>query len=86
MPVICTFYGILIRMFYDDHAPPHFHAAYGDQKAVIQIETLAVMKSNMSRRALGFVLEWAELHQDALRENWQRTQSGVPLIMLQPLD
>jgi hypothetical protein len=40
MPTICAFYGILIRMFFNDHPPPHFHARYGEFEATIEIDTL----------------------------------------------
>ena len=38
MPTISMFYGIIIRMYYDDHNPPHFHAFYGDYKAVFNFD------------------------------------------------
>lgn len=43
MPEICRFYGIIIRMYYDDHNPPHFHAQYGSDQATVAISTLAVI-------------------------------------------
>jgi len=63
MPEICRFYGIIIRMYYDDHNPPHFHAFYGDDEAWININTLAVFSGNLPGRALGLVIEWASMHQ-----------------------
>jgi hypothetical protein len=69
MPEISRFYGIIIRMFYDDHNPPHFHAVYGNGEAWININTLAVFYGNLPSRALGMVIEWASLHQDELRRN-----------------
>lgn len=59
MPTISTFYGIIIRMFFKEHAPPHFHAQYGEYKAAINIETLEV-------------LDWAELHRDELLSDWEK--------------
>ena len=70
MPEISRFYGIVIRMFYDDHNPPHFHAFYGSDEAWITVNTLAVFHGNLPSRALGMVIEWASLHQDELRRNW----------------
>jgi len=52
MPEICRFYGIVIFMSYNDHAPPHFHARYQDQEVTIEIET-GIVQGTMSRRALG---------------------------------
>ena len=59
MPELSRFYDIIIRMFYGDHAPPHFHAVYQGEQVQINIETLAVMNGSMRRRALVLVLEWA---------------------------
>jgi hypothetical protein len=70
MPEISRFYGIIIRMYYDDHNPPHFHALYGDDEAWININTLAVFHGALPSRALGMVVEWASIHQEELRRNW----------------
>jgi hypothetical protein len=53
------FLGIIIYMYYDDHPPPHFHARYGRHIAVIDIDTLAVLRGRLPPRALGLVIEWA---------------------------
>ena len=60
MPTIGAFYGILIQMFFDDHAPPHVHVKYAEFKAVIDIQTLSVTRGSLPRRAQGLVLDWAE--------------------------
>lgn len=70
MPTISQFYGILIRRFYDDHAPPHFHAQYGDAKALIDIARLEIIEGELPRRARQLVLDWAELHPAELLRNW----------------
>lgn len=70
MPTISVFYGIMIQMFWDDHAPPHFHALYAEHEVLIDIATLNIMKGDMPRRALALVLEWASLHRDELLEDW----------------
>lgn len=70
MPTIAVFYGIVVQMFFSDHAPPHFHALYGGEEAVIDIRTLQVMEGHLPKRALALVLEWAELHRDELIEDW----------------
>ena len=57
MPEISRFYGIIIRMYFDDHAPPHFHAFYGGESVVIDIQHLAVLTGNVPPRALGLVME-----------------------------
>ncbi|TCS97266.1 uncharacterized protein DUF4160 [Tepidimonas ignava] len=62
MPTICAFYGLLIRMYWDDHEPPHFHVACGDYSAVYVIETLTMLRGALPRRAHAMVLEWAAAH------------------------
>jgi len=59
MPEISRFFGIIITMYYNDHAPPHFHVRYGQQKALIAIESLSVLQGNLKPRTLGLVVEWA---------------------------
>ena len=70
MPTISAFYGILIKMFFNDHAPPHFHAEYAEFKATIDIEKLEIIEGNLPRRALELILDWAELHQIELVNDW----------------
>jgi len=69
MPTISRFLGILISMYWDDHAPPHFHAKYGKYEMIIEIET-GIVNGTFPKRALRHVLEWYELHQDELRTDW----------------
>lgn len=85
MPTISMFYGILIRMFFDDHAPPHFHVQYGEFKAVIDIIQLRLTEGQLPRRALELVLDWAELHQEELLEDWELCQSKQLPKKIEPL-
>ncbi len=66
MPEISRFYGISIQIFYNDNAPPHFHASYAGHVAVIDIEMLSLIHGKLPARALGLVIEWAFLHQQEL--------------------
>ena len=86
MPTLSIFFGIVIRMYYDDHPPPHFHAIYGERETKIAIETLEVIEGKLPRRALGLVLDWAELHRQELGDNWNRGQEHAPLIPIPPLE
>jgi hypothetical protein len=86
MPTLSIFFGIVIRMYYDDHPPPHFHAIYGDYEAKIAIETLDLIEGKLPRRALGLVLDWAELHQQELRDNWIRGRKHDALAPISPLE
>jgi hypothetical protein len=85
MPEIARFYGIVIRMFSNDHPPPHFHADYGSDRALIEINTLAVIAGKLPPRATGLVMEWASQHQDELKQLWQRAQAHEPLSKIEPL-
>jgi hypothetical protein len=71
MPTISVFYGIWIQMFFRDHAPPHFHVTYAEHKAQINIETLAIIRGSLPRRAQTMVEEWGRQHQTSLMENWE---------------
>lgn len=85
MPEICRFYGIVIKMYFDDHNPPHFHADYGSFEAVVDIHNLAIIAGELPPRALGLVAEWASLHQVELRACWQRARSLEPVGKIEPL-
>lgn len=86
MPTISIFYGILIQMFWEDHAPPHFHALYGEFEVMVSIETLEVIGGKMPRRALSLILEWAFQHRNELLEDWQRCETREPLRKIAPLE
>ncbi len=75
MPTICMFYGILVKMYWNDHAPPHFHVEYGEYRAQYVIATLELMRGSLPRRAHALVLEWAAMHREDLMEDWQLCES-----------
>ena len=85
MPEISRFYGLVIKIFYDDHNPPHFHAEYGEYEVLIDITTLAIMSGRVPARALGMVTEWASLHQQELRVAWERAKQLLPPGHIDPL-
>jgi hypothetical protein len=85
LPEICRFFGIIVRLHYRDHHPPHFHATHQGRKVEISIETLAVLDGSISSRALGLVVEWASLHQGELSLAWQAAASGRPPGRIPPL-
>jgi hypothetical protein len=86
VPTISTFFGIAIRMYYDDHGPPHFHAYYSEDMALISLETLEVLQGRLPRRALSLVLEWAQEHRSELREDWRLAEAHKPLKNIAPLE
>ena len=85
MPQISCFLGIIIQMFYNDHNPSHFHAIYGEYKAVININKLEITDGYLPSRVLGLVIEWASLNQSQLRENWERARNQETLKPIAPL-
>jgi hypothetical protein len=85
MPEVSRFYGIVIRIFFGDHPPPHFHAVYGGHSAKIDIDGLSVIEGKLPARALGLVIEWAALHQDELKEAFDRASNLQPPGKIAPL-
>ena len=85
MPTISEFFGIKIAMFWSDHAPPHFHARYGDDEAIVDIERAVVLRGRLPSSRLKLVLAWAEIHRDELLENWRRAQNNEELLPVEPL-
>lgn len=76
MPTISWFYGISIRMFFNDHPLPHFHAYYGSSVAVIAIESGEIMVGRLPPRVARFVERWRLTYIEQLRETWARAQRG----------
>ena len=74
VPTISRFYGIVIRMYFLDHRPPHFHAIYAGYEAVIEIETDEILRGALPERALRLLREWTSIHRDELAANWERLQ------------
>lgn len=85
MPEISRFLGIVIQMYYSDHAHPHFHARYGGYRIKVDIES-GVVTGTFPRRALNAVLDWYVAHINELRENWNRARNGEPLVDISPLE
>ena len=85
MPTISIFYGILVQMYWNDHAPPHFHVRYAESKATIAIATLHILTGSLPRRAERLVLEWAADHQKELLENWTLCELKQRPLQIEPL-
>ena len=85
MPQISYFLGVIIRMFYRDHNPPHFHAFYGEYQALIDIQKIEILSGALPPRVLGLVVEWTALHQLELLENWERAKNQAELLTVAPL-
>lgn len=85
MPEICRFLGIVISMYYKEHAPPHFHAKYGGQRAVFSINELKAIEGKLPKRVVSLVLEWAFEHRNELLEDWKLSQRREELKKIKPL-
>ncbi len=84
MPEICRFYGIIIKMFYNEHNPPHFHLEYQGYKAKIEINT-GILEGKMPKTAIKLTLKWLDDHKGELLENWQRIEKKEKLKKIEPL-
>jgi len=85
MPELCRFYGIIIRMFWQDHAPPHFHAIYGKHEALIEIATSEIVAGSLPLGAHSLVRQWTDLHRAELLDDWHRATTLQPLRKIEPL-
>ena len=84
MPVLSRFYGIIIRMYFQqaEHNPPHFHAIYGEHTAAINIQNGDILEGELPKKALEMVREWNSLHKDELLKIWETQE----FIALSPLE
>lgn len=86
MPEISRFLGMVVAMFYNDHAPPHFHVRYGEDKAAVAIDPPALMEGSLPPRVLRLVVERATLHRAELLADWKRARTQLPLLPVAPLE
>jgi hypothetical protein len=85
MPEARRFYGIVVKLFYDDHKPAHFNAEYGEHEVLVNINSLATLSGRLPARALRLVTEWALLHRQELRAGWHRASRLQPPGKIAPL-
>ena len=85
MREVSRFFGIVIRMFYDEHNPPHFHAEYSGNKAVFDFQGNVIMGNLSSRTATKLVREWIDLHTSELEEDWRFARESKELRKIEPL-
>ena len=86
MPEICRFYGIIIRMFFRDYLPPHFHVEYAEHKGKVNINDGELIEGTMPKKALRLVQAWAEIHKDELLANYEQSlvEGGI-ISKIEPL-
>lgn len=79
MPIISSFFGIYIRMYFADHGPPHFHVEYQGQEALVGLQDGEVIDGRLPTRARALVRQWCLDHQAELAQNWENAQALKPL-------
>lgn len=84
IPTISMFYGILIRMYNDEHNPPHLHAFFGEYQASYDFDG-NVIDGDFPKRQHKLVAAWIEIHKDELNANWKLIEQGEPLFKIEPL-
>lgn len=85
MPEISRFYGIVIKMFADEHNPPHFHAEHGDYRATFSIETGQMIQGDFPPKKSALVTAWAIIHKEELLRNWTILAEGLKANKIDPL-
>jgi hypothetical protein len=85
MPIISAFFGIVIRMFYREHEPAHFHAEHAGHRAKFDFSGTLVAGEMKSRKARERIRQWAQLHCAQLETNWEKMKAGQPLESIEPL-
>ena len=86
MPIISKFFGIIIRMFYDEHNPPHLHAEYQGNKAVFDFQGNMIKGDLRSRTAIKLVREWVDINLSDLEEDWQLARERKEMKKINPLN
>ena len=86
MPILSIFFGIIVRLWHDDHPPPHIHVEYQGFEALVDIRTGAVTEGRLPNKAASIVKEWCERHRDELLKNWERAQCFEPIERIQGAD
>ena len=85
MPQISEFYGITIYMYYEDHNPPHFHAVYGEDEALVDIVNGSIYKGFLPPKQVKLVIAWCEIHKDELLQDWEKSKESQKLLKIDPL-
>ena len=85
MPEICRFFGIVIRMYFEDHNPPHIHVEHQGEAAIFDFNGNILKGRLTSRTAVKLVREWIDLRANDLRKDWELAQSGNALEKIDPL-
>jgi len=86
MPILATFFGIIVRMWHDDHPPPHIYVEYQGFEALVNIHSGDVTQGKLPNKAAAIVKDWCTTHRAELLENWERAQHFEPLERIRGAD
>jgi hypothetical protein len=86
MPIISYFFGIVIKMYFDDHSPPHFHAEYQGREGVFSVADGKLLEGDLPRKAVSIISDWAKDHKSELLMNWDLATINRPLNRIQGAD
>lgn len=86
MPVISYFFGIYVRMYHDDHNPPHFNIEYQGFEAYVSIDSGEVIEGKLPKKAEKLVKEWTLENREELLLNWQKAINFEPLNKIKGAD
>lgn len=86
MPYVSMFFGIIIRMFHNEHNPPHFHAEYQGQRGLFDFNGVLIKGNIRSKTAKKLIKKWAKKHYNELNSNWIKATEGKQLDRIEPLD
>ena len=86
VPEVSRFMGIVIRMYYEDHNPPHIHVSYSGERAVFRIEDYGLVAGKLPPRLVGVVVEWMAGRRGELMDDWHRAERAEPLVQISPLE
>jgi len=86
MPYVSMFFGIIIRMFHNEHNPPHFHAEYQGQKGLFDFDGNMIKGRIRSKTARKLIREWTLLNREELEQNWKKAVNGLLIDRIKPLD
>jgi len=79
MPIIATFLGLVIRLYHDDHDPPHVHVQYGEFQAVVQISNSRILAGRLPPRVKRLLGEWMKANREAINNSWEiARRHGTP--------
>ena len=79
VPTVASFNGVIVILYFNDNAPPHFHARHGEHETLVTIAPTAVFAGKLPAAVTKDVLAWASRHTAELMTNWQRCQAHQPV-------